>query len=256
VVLQCHNIGDKEPAWWKTLLTNRVLHRADRLIVHAATERESAERRGVSPNRIVNAFLPIHELGGAIPSRQEAKEALGLSGDVALCFGHVRPFKAVDVAIEAWGRLKSSATLAVAGEVWWNDEAKYRAQVERLGLGERVRLDFRFIPDEEIALWFAAADVVLAPYRIEAQSGVVLTALHFDRPVIASRVGGMPEIVEEGKNGLLVPVDDPEALAAAIDRFFNSADRSAMEKAASEAKQKYSWSRYGSVLERSLEFGV
>ncbi len=90
---------------------------------------------------------------------------------------------------------------------------------------DKVRFDFRFIPDAEIATWFAAADVVLAPYRIEAQSGVALTAFHFARPVIATTVGGLPEIIQEGENGYLVPPDDPDALARAIDRFFARGDR-------------------------------
>src|SRR2546430_8725065 len=93
----------------------------------------------------------------------------------------------------------------------------------------RIRYEFRYIPDAEIATWFAACDVVLAPYRIEAQSGVALTAFHFARPVIASTVGGLPEIIEHERNGLLIPPDDPQALANAIDDFFARSDRATME---------------------------
>src|SRR5256886_14320722 len=82
----------------------------------------------------------------------------------------------------------------------------------------RIRFECRYIPDAEIATYFAAADVVLAPYRIEAQSGVALTAFHFARPVIATRVGGLPEIVD-GNNGILIPPEDPAALALAVDEF-------------------------------------
>src|SRR2546430_15882266 len=84
------------------------------------------------------------------------------------------------------------------------------------GDDRRIRFEFRYIPDAEIATYFAAADVVLAPYRIEAQSGVALTAFHFARPVIATRVGGLPEIVD-GNNGMLIPPEDPAALALAVD---------------------------------------
>jgi len=108
--------------------------------------------------------------------------------------------------LAAWPKLKSDVVLLVAGEPWW--EAKYEQQ-------HNVVFDLRFIPDAEVATYFAAADVVLAPYRIEAQSGVALTSLHFARPVIASRAGGLPEIVRDGVNGYLVPVDDADALAHA-----------------------------------------
>ena len=271
VVLQCHNIGEKEPAWWKRALANVVFRRADALVVHAATE-ESDARRRVPKANIVRTFLPVHELGGAIPTRAEARVTLGLSGNVALFFGHVRPFKALDVALRAWAKLRTPATLVVAGEAWWDSEQEYRKLAQELGLslaaptsaatrGEGaaevggatpgVLFDFRFIPDSEIATYYAAADVVLAPYRTEAQSGVALTAFHFARPVIASTVGGLPEVVHDGENGFLVPPDDPEALAKAIDRFFAS-DRATMERCAAGSARQYSWSEYAEVFKDLL----
>jgi len=246
VILQCHNIGDKEPAAWKRWLTNRVLKRGDVLVVHAKTEAEDAARR-VPGARIVTTFLPVHELGGAIPTRADARRALGLRGNVALFFGHVRPFKGLDIALRAWRLLASDVTLVVAGEAWWKGEAEYRELAKGL---DRVRFDFRYIPDAEIATYFAAADVVLAPYRIEAQSGVALTAFHFARPVIATTVGGLPEIIEEGGNGMLVPPEDPGALAAAIDGFFARTDRETMERHAAASARKYSWEEYGALFER------
>src|SRR5439155_12095161 len=128
------------------------------------------------------------------------------------------------------------ALLLVAGEAWWKSEAEYR----ELAKGVNARLEFRFIPDAEIATYFAAADVVLAPYRIEAQSGVALTAFHFARPVIATRIGGLPEIID-GANGILIPPEDPSALARAVDEFFTARDRAAMERAAEATAQKYAW---------------
>jgi glycosyltransferase involved in cell wall biosynthesis len=259
VVLQCHNIGDKEPAAWKRWLTNRVLRRGDVLVVHARSEADDARRRlGERADRVVSTFLPVHELGGAVPRRPAARATLGigLEREVALFFGHVRPFKALDVALRAWARLETGALLLVAGEAWWKSADEYRALARELGLGEdRVRFDFRFIPDSELATFFAAADVVLAPYRIEAQSGVALTAFHFARPVIATTVGGLPEIIEEGGNGFLVPPDDPVALAKALDRFFSLADRAAMESQAAAAARKYSWEEYGAFFARLVSAG-
>jgi glycosyltransferase involved in cell wall biosynthesis len=254
VILQCHNIGDKEPAGWKSWLSNRVLRRGSLLVVHAGSEAEEARRRiGRSGGEVVKTFLPVHELGGEIPTREEARRTLGITGNAALFFGHVRPFKGLDIALRAWSRLQSSATLLVAGEVWWNDEEAYRELVAEFDLHDSVRLDFRFIPDDEIALWFAATDVVITPYRREAQSGVALTAFHFQRPVIATRVGGVPEIISDGFNGYLVPPEDPAALAVAIDRFFLQGDRQAMEAGAGETARKFSWEQYGSVVARVVD---
>lgn len=245
VVLQCHNVGDKEPAAWKRWLTDRVLRRADVLVTHAQPEAAEAWRRG-GGKRVVRTFLPVHELGGTIPSREAAREALGIDphAGVALFFGHVRPFKGLDVALRAWREVRTKPLLVVAGEAWWERENEYRALAEGL---DGVRFDFRFIPDAELATYFAAGDVVLAPYRIEAQSGVALTAFHFARPVIATTVGGLPEIID-GANGMLVPPDDPSALAAAVDEFFTARDRAAMERASAESARRYSWPEYAAVF--------
>jgi glycosyltransferase involved in cell wall biosynthesis len=238
VVLQCHNIGDKEPAAWKRALTNIVLRRADVLVVHA--ESEAAEARRRVKTDVVKTFLPVHELGGVIPSRDDARRALQLDGNVALFFGHIRPFKGLDIALRAWRELKTDVTLLVAGEAWWN--ARFEPQ-------PKVRFELRFIRDAEIATYFAAADVVLAPYRIEAQSGVALTAFHFARPVIATTVGGLPEVID-GENGILVPPEDPSALARAVDEFFTSRDRAAMERASAASARRYSWEEYGALFAR------
>lgn len=254
VIVQCHNATDKEPARWKSWLNRWMLRRGDAIVVHAAAEQQAVRLQLGEGARVVRSFLPVHELGGEIPDREEARCRLGVSGPAALFFGHVRPFKGLDIALEAWSLMESRATLLVAGEVWWNDEAMYRQQVRELGLDERVRLELRFIPDDEVALWFAAADVVVVPYRREAQSGVALTAFHFARPVIATEVGGVPEVVRDGIEGRIVPPGDPEALASALDAFFRdtpTAER--MQKAAAAAAQKYSWSRYGSAFRAEIE---
>ncbi|MCM2313968.1 MAG: glycosyltransferase [Thermoanaerobaculia bacterium] len=257
VVYQCHNITDKEPSSWKSWLTTRALASADLLVIHAKSEADEARRRlgDRATPRIEEIFLPVHEMGNEVPPREAARRALGIDGSrpVALFFGHVRPFKALDVVLDAWPLLVSDVLLLVAGEAWYGGEEGYREQAKRLGLDpRRVRFDFRFIPDSEIATWFAAADVVLAPYRHEAQSGVVLTSFHFGRPVIATRVGGMPEIVENGANGLLIETESPAALAAGLERFFSSCDRGAMERAAAAAARRYSWHEFAARLMQAL----
>ncbi|HEV7426142.1 MAG TPA: glycosyltransferase [Thermoanaerobaculia bacterium] len=303
VILQCHNVGDKEPAAWKRWLTNRVLRRGDALVVHAQSEaREAWTRSG--GRQIVKTFLPVHELGGAIPSRAEARATLGITApNVALFFGHVRPFKGLDIALRAWRELETDVLLVVAGEAWWEKAAEYEQLAREMGLAvilsrrstvegppqrlhrdlpppslgyqlgvlrpssgappsattppaaqddRAVRFDFRFIPDSEIATYFAAANVVLAPYRIEAQSGVALTAFHFARPVIATTVGGLPEIID-GSNGILIAPEDPIALANAIDEFFTTPDRAAMEGAAAASARRYSWPEYAAVFAALLD---
>lgn len=255
VILQCHNVGEKESAWWKRLLARSVFRQAGRFVVHSRSEEDELVRRMGEPvrARVLRLFLPVHELGGPAPVREEAREELGIRAkNVALFFGHVRPFKALDVLLEAWSMLTVEALLIVAGEVWWNDEKRYQEQVRRLGIDRNVDLRFHFVPDAEVAKYFAATDVVIAPYRTEAQSGVAMTAFHFGRPVISSDAGGFPEIIEEGINGHVVPAEDPRALADAIERFFRSPDRAGYESGARATARKYSWDEYGSAVGRLI----
>lgn len=250
VIVQAHNITDKEPAAWKRWMANLVLRRGDAIVVHAGSEQEEALKR-LPGARVIRTFLPVHQLGRSIPTREEAKAQLNLVGRrVALFFGHIRPFKGLDLAIAAWRNVAPDLFLLAAGEAWWSGGQRYRALAEGL---PNARMEFRYIPDSEVATYFAAADVVLAPYRTEAQSGVALTAFHFGRPVIATRVGGLPEVVEDGVNGLLVPPEDPEALAAAVNRFFTSCDRGAMEAAATETARQCSWEDYGALFSRLVQ---
>lgn len=251
VLYQCHNVGEKETSWWKRLLGRRAIESADAAIVHAASEEKLArERSGADLPPVHRLFLPVHELGTGIVERGEARQKLGFDQEerVALFFGHVRPFKGLDIAMRAWSKVRSGATLAVAGEFWWNELDSYRELAQSEQIERRLRIEPRFIPDDEIALWFGAADLVVAPYRSEAQSGVALTSFHFGRPIVATNVGGIPEVVFDGVNGYLVPSEDPDALAAAVDRFFEGADRPAMEAAARESAGKYSWLEYGSAV--------
>ena len=255
VILQCHNVGHKEPAIWKDWLTQWMLRSAHALVVHAETEaRDAKALLGEAKVEVTKSFLPVHELGGAIPSRSEARKRLKLdaAGHVALFFGHVRPFKGLDIAIHAWRRMATEAELLVAGEVWWGEQEKYDRLAREQGVQSSIIFDSRFIPDSEVADYFAATDVVISPYRSEAQSGVALTAFHFSRPVIATRVGGFPELVDEGVNGLLVPPEDPTALAGAVDRFFTDCDRPAMEEAASRTARELNWERYAKDFARLL----
>ncbi len=251
VIVQCHNIGDKEPSFWKRWLANAIFRRADLLIVHSARSveevRERFGERGVA--KTLKLFLPVLAIGREIPERDAAKRQLDLEGrDIVLFFGQVRPFKGLDIAIRAWQFVRTDAVLLVAGEVWFGEEDSYRRLAQEEGVAGRVRFDLRFVPDAEVAAYFAAADVVVAPYRYENQSGVAMNAFHFRRPVIATNVGGLPDIIEEGVNGKLVPAEDPEALARAIDEFFTIADREGMEQGAGETAAKYSWERYGSPV--------
>jgi glycosyltransferase involved in cell wall biosynthesis len=256
VLVQCHNVSDKEPKWWKSWMANLLFRRADALVVHSATgEAELVERLGekIRP-RIVRLYLPLLAIGRGMPSRESAKAIFGLEGQkVVLFFGHIRPFKGLDVALRAWPGVDPGIVLLAVGEVWWSSESEIRRAAQGLGVIDRVAFRFGYVPDAEVAECFAAADVIIAPYRHEAQSGVAMNAFHFGRAVIASAVGGIPEVIVPEVNGDLVPPDDPASLARSINAFFREGKQERLEAGVRESAKKYSWSGYGTAVADAIE---
>lgn len=138
-----------------------------------------------------------------------------------LFFGHVRPYKGLGVLLEAMPLVlqRIHCTLLIAGE-FYEDGRKYLQQIDSLSLGVHVQIVDQYIPNEQVNLYFAAADVVVLPYISATQSAIVSLAYSYHKPVIATQVGGIPELVKEGKTGFLVRPDQPRELAEAIIKFY------------------------------------
>jgi glycosyltransferase involved in cell wall biosynthesis len=122
--------------------------------------------------------------------------------------------------------------------------------VDELGLQDRVELRDGFVSNEEAALLFSAADAAVLPYRSATQSGVVQLAFAYGTPVIATAVGGLPEAVSDGVDGLLCPPDDPQALAAAISRLPQL--RATLTAGVRASAYEHSFQRYSELLEEAL----
>ncbi len=138
---------------------------------------------------------------------------------VVLFFGLLAPSKGIQDLIEAFAlvRQSSDAKLLIAGypTKHFNLE-ELKEKIDVLGLGEHVILDMRYIPLEEVGALMGLATVAVYPYRSSTQSGALQVAYTFGRPVIATAVGGLPEAVEHGRSGFLVPANSPKELAGGI----------------------------------------
>jgi glycosyltransferase involved in cell wall biosynthesis len=130
-------------------------------------------------------------------------------------------------------------TLMIVGECY-EDEKKYIDMIEQNGIQNNVYTHFSFVSDEDVGTYFSASDVVVLPYKTASQSGIVQIAYHFDTPVIVSNVGGLPEIVDEGKTGYSVN-PDPDSFAEAIQSFFASEDNASFSMNVAEFKKRFSW---------------
>jgi len=218
-----HNALPHERRPGDRLLTRYALRAMDGLVVLSDSVRRDVERLAPSVPVLQRAH-PIYDFFGEPVERAEARAALGLPADapVLLFFGFVREYKGLRVLLDAMPQIRTrlpGARLVVAGE-FYDDEAPYREQTRRLGLGDAVRFDAEYIPNERVAHYFGAADLVVQPYLSATQSGVAQIAYHFETPVVTTDVGGLAETVPPDA-GLVVPPDNPAALADAVVRFFD-----------------------------------
>jgi glycosyltransferase involved in cell wall biosynthesis len=190
------------------------LRRATRVVVPSTYLRDLALGWGLDPDRLAVVPNPAPALP-PLPERDDARAALGLGGFTLAAAGRLTRQKALGDALHALARV-DGVSLVVAGD------GPERTALERragdLGLGERVRfLGAR--PRDEVLHVFRAADAALLTSAWENLPHSVVEALAVGTPVVATAVGGVPEVVRDGENGLLVPPGDVEALAAAIRRL-------------------------------------
>ena len=146
---------------------------------------------------------PMFEHFGERVERTEACKHLGLDADkrYLLFFGLIRDYKGLDLLLEAFERVEDKELrLLVAGE-FYNDKAQYNDVLNRLG--DRVVLHEGFVKDEDVKYYFSAVDALVLPYRTATQSGVTQIAYNFSVPMVVTRVGGLPEIVADGKVGFV-----------------------------------------------------
>ncbi|RJP68702.1 MAG: glycosyltransferase [Candidatus Abyssobacteria bacterium SURF_17] len=250
IVVICHNVIEHEENLLKQLATRAVLSRADRLITHSREEtRKAGELLGNNLN-IITAFHPSYaDLSPVRYPKEEAKEKLGFKGDVILFFGFVREYKGLDVLIEAMPAIlhEKKVTLLIAGE-FWKGKAAYLEQIDRCGIGPHVRIIDRYIPNEELGLYFGAADLVVQPYVGASGSGVCQLAFGFDRPVVGSRIGSIAEVVEDNVNGRLVAPGDPQELAQAVSASLEPATLHRYSANAERTKERFSWEKLADIV--------
>lgn len=202
----------------QTLGATSALRHFDSVVVHTEQARRRLVDYGVEPARI--AHIPHGFLHDDKPPPGLADKA-GTDKPVCfLLFGKIKPYKGADLAIAAMRRmpaeLRARSELRIVGKPYVDTRPLERAAAE---LGSSVRLDFRHVPDDEIAALWEQADVLLFPYREIDMSGVLMAALAAARPIIASEIGGFTELLESGRTALLVPPRDEAALATAMGRL-------------------------------------
>ncbi|MDP3002409.1 MAG: glycosyltransferase [Bacteroidales bacterium] len=189
---------------------------------------------------------PLFDNYGTLVTREAALSALNLDADNSylLFFGFIRAYKGLDLLIEAFSdkRLRNrKLKLIIAGEFYEND-TPYRYLIKKYNLENDIIFFDHFIKDNEVSLFFSVADLVVQPYKTATQSGVTQIAFHFEKPMLVTDVGGLREIVPDGKCGYVVKPESIYIAEAIIDYFDNNRKGQFTEEVKRE-KEKFSWNR-------------
>ena len=220
-------------------LEDACLHRADRIITLTDA---TADQLGGLRGRTVTIPSGVEpELFEAAPGRAPSGLLRGIPQPIVMYLGRLARQKDVPTLIRAFGRITEPASLVVVGD--GPDRSRVDAAIGDLPEAARSRVHrFGFRPHEEVPALLAAADVVVLPSIYEEMGSILAEALQAGVPVVASRVGGIPTVVADGTTGLLVPPEDPDALAAAISRLLTDPVlRAEMARQSRQRAERYDW---------------
>lgn len=245
---------------WRALGFAAALKRFDAIIVHTEFSRQRVLARGWADENKVHVVphgvLQYYTSVSTMSSVERTTKNL-------LFFGNLHPYKGVDILLRAFAGLSptvaANTRLVIAGRPQMDVES-LRQLSRDLGVASRVNWMLRPIAESEVPALFRSADAVVLPYREIDQSGVLMTAIAFGKPVLATRVGGIPEIIRDGVHGYLVAPEDIDGLATATDRLLSCEERRLAMEAAVRAlcSGSLAWSNiasktldlYRKILER------
>jgi glycosyltransferase involved in cell wall biosynthesis len=228
----CHNVLPHERRRVDVPLTKAVLGRVGGVLVHTEREAETARALTGAPVRVA-----------ALPALLETSPDRVSAGTGLLFFGLVRHYKGLDVLLRALVLTRHAWQLVVAGE-FWGGTADTEKLVAELGLADRVELRPGYRPSSELPSLFGAAAAVVLPYREATSSAVLTLAREYGVPAVATAVGSLATDVTEGVDGLLVPPEDPAALAAALDRLADPQVCASLRAGVRARPQDSSWDAY------------
>ncbi len=187
---------------------------------------------------------PVYDNYGDPLEKPVARQWLNIptAGEYILFFGFIRDYKGLDLLLRAMAdeRIQQrEIQLIVAGEYYGGKE-KYEILIKELGIADRLILKTDFIPNEEVKYFFSAADLVVQPYKSATQSGISQLCYHFEKPMVVTNVGGLPEIVRHEQGGYVVPVE-VTAIADAILAFYEKEKEADFISVVKEVKKEFAW---------------
>ncbi|MBO4902897.1 MAG: glycosyltransferase family 4 protein [Lachnospiraceae bacterium] len=255
-LFMCHNVFPHERFILDKKLTKMTLKQGDYFTVHAKSDAE--DLLSILPD--ANLQVTVHPAYNFFKqkdlSRAQAREFLNIPDEakVLLFFGLVREYKGLRHLLDALKILKDEDPentrglhLLIAGD-FAGGRPEYDAYIDTLGISGMLNITDGHIPIGEVEKFFAACDLVVLPYEDATQSGVIQVAYSFDKPVLATRVGGLPDVVFDGETGYLVEPKRPDLIAQAVLDFFDNNRAEALAAGIEREKYRYSWEKMENVI--------
>lgn len=267
IVFTAHNVNagkrDGKDTFWNRLSLKSEYRLADQIFVHTEMmKQELIKEFPVAEGKVtvipfgINNTLPNTRL-----TRSEARQKLGIAptDKTLLFFGNIAPYKGVEYLTAALVKLLAkdrSYRLIIAGrpkgcEDYW---AAIRDEMARAGVRDRVVEKIIFIPDEDVEIYFKASDLLVLPYTLIFQSGVLFLGYSFGVPVLAADVGALKEEIVVGQTGYVCKPKDPADLAKKIETYFASPLYRELEQRGPEiqafANDRYSWTKVGAITKK------
>jgi glycosyltransferase involved in cell wall biosynthesis len=254
IIFLCHNVIPHKQSSLDKILSKIALKKGDYFIVHASKEKQDLQKilPNISSNSIIKTTHPSYDVQFRYKeiSKEEAKKKINITGKVILFFGYIRDYKGLMYLINAMPNIlkRMELTLLIVGEVWEGND-KYHQQVKKLGIENNVRIIDNYVPDDNVCYYYSACDLVVLPYLTATNSGIVQIAFGFEKPVIITNVGGLPEVVSHEKTGLVIPPKDSKSIEEAVIRFYKENLGEKFKENIIKEKERFSWERMVEVIE-------
>lgn len=249
----CHNVFPHERFPMDQKLIRMVLRAGSYFIVQSKMDAE--DLMGILPNPVFKQT--VHPTYNAFRftnmDKHEARNRLNYSDDrkIILFFGFVREYKGLKHLVNAMPKIKEDfpdIQLLVVGD-FSGDKDKYLQLIHENQAENEIRIIDGYIPDKEVEKYFASCDLVVLPYESATQSGIVQIAYGFEKPVVATNVGGLPDVVKDGETGYLVDPKDPAQIADAVIRFYKENREEEFCKNVAVEAYRFSWDRMVEAVE-------
>lgn len=246
IVWTAHNLRPHETfhPLWGLLVYRAVARWSAAIVAHSWAALDALEATyGLLPRARVIPHGSYVGLYGPPRDRAASRAALGLpaGGRLLLYLGTLRPYKGVEDLIDAFAALPRElrGTLLVAGAA---KDAAYADAIRRRAANVTgARVEPRFVPDERLPIYLAAADAVVLPYHVLLTSGILLWALSYGRAVVAPAFGPVRELVREDREGFLFAPGEAGSLRAALERALAHPDLDALGQAGLEVARRFAW---------------